>query len=120
MDVRELQIGDWVKNDFGEIQRVVELRQDTVMLSYNDLFGYDKIEPVALTSEILEKNDWTYDGIYSYALWEDFMLEFYHHEGKFRVLWRDREVFCSMKGINYVHNFQHWLRLCGIDLDIQL
>ena len=58
MNHKDLMIGDWVKNDLGEIQEVVELREIGAMLYYNDFYSYDEIEPIPLTPEILEKNGW--------------------------------------------------------------
>ena len=56
MRAEDLQIGDWVRNDLGETQRVVELREEGAMLFYNDIYQYGDIQPIPLTPEILEKN----------------------------------------------------------------
>lgn len=101
-------------------------------------FSIDCVEPVPLTPEILEKNGWSHsqlhgsygrkgmridgppyeelpDGIKNlldFAQWsidEEFqyhLLEIYMWRGSIR-LW-----------VNYVHELQHALRLCGIDKEI--
>ena len=56
MNKESLMKGDWVKTDLGEIQQVVEIREDCVMLFYNDLYKYEDIEPIKITEDILKKN----------------------------------------------------------------
>ena len=43
MKANELMRGDWVRNDLGEIQRIEEIREEDVMLSYNDYYCYDEL-----------------------------------------------------------------------------
>jgi len=119
MKANELMIGDWVENDFGEIQKVVELREIGAMLSYNDIYSYDEIEPIPLTPEILKKNGWKYNK--DYWMWDNDDACFLSLiEGKDRnaFWWGNPSIIVCP--INYVHELQHALRLCGIDLEIQL
>jgi len=56
MKATELMIGDWVYNTHNrQPEQVFEIMEHMVMLAYNDLYGYDEIEPIPLTSEILEQ-----------------------------------------------------------------
>ena len=55
-----LQLGDWVLNEFGEIQQVREIREDKVMLDYRDLYDYSDIDPIPLTAKVLESNGFRY------------------------------------------------------------
>lgn len=76
--------------------------------------------PIPLTQEILEKNGWEKGGYeemvnitdeYSFALQKGV-------DGKNAWWW---ELFSSpIRPINYVHELQHALRLCGIDKAIEL
>lgn len=56
MEMCDLMPQDWVRNDLGEIQQVVELRESGAMLAYNDIYPYDAIEPIPITADILQKN----------------------------------------------------------------
>ena len=120
-------VGDWVRNDLGEVQRVVEIREGSVMLFYNDMYNYDDIEPIPLTPEILEKNGWKVGTAYS-EIWIDkeqtIKLEFYHHLGSLRKIYihngGSEEVVFRCDAINYVHTLQHTLRLCGITKTIEV
>ena len=60
MEANELMKGDWVYNTHNQQpEQVVEIRERMVMLAYNDLYDYDEIEPIPLTGEILETNEFT-------------------------------------------------------------
>ena len=121
-------IGDWVRNDFGENQQIVEIRQDCVMLAYNDTFSLGKIEPIPLTSEILEKNGFerTGDG---WECCESKTLSLVIHELEEDETCFDiwiaepmdwKHLTYSLPLPKYVHELQHSLRLCGIDKTIEL
>ena len=56
MDKKDLMIVDWIMNDLNEIQRVEEIREECIMLAYNDFYTEDELEPIPITPEILEKN----------------------------------------------------------------
>lgn len=123
-------IGDWVCNDLGEFQQVTELREIGAMLYYNDIYPYDKLEPIPLTAEILEKN-----GFKSYSIivvgtrkmrwvsedtrtevtiWMDDTLPM---EIVKNVYYED-EVSYTLPFPGTVHELQHALRLCGINKEI--
>lgn len=113
MKANELMIGDWVN---------INLSPD----SHDNIFpthitidnlialerGYDvKIEPIPLTEAILKANGWevlsNYSGETYYSEDGEFGLDF--HNGKFRLIIRYRVVI-----IDYVHQLQHILHLCGL------
>ncbi len=125
MKANELMIGDWVRNDLGEYQTVVELRESGAMLAYNDIYPYDAIEPIPITPEILEKNFREYlPGInLMYQLKGPYFAM--NEEGNqwvFGLVKEDGEKSCRypLVKITYVHELQHALRLCGIDKEIVL
>ena len=115
MKAEGLMIGDWVMNTHNQKpEQVCEILERMVMLDYNDLYEYDEIEPISLTSEILEKNG--------------FVVESRDCHGKplqycelVDGLWIDisGENFFEGK-LEYVHQLQHALRLCGIEKEIEL
>lgn len=141
MKAEELMIGDWVRNDFGESQKVVELRESGAMLSYNDVYPYEELEPIPLTPEILEKNGfkksesdslsqtwaWAEKSEKIYGRWVQ--ITFYNKPIN-GVSYLTKIETCSQKGdgvdhihscdIESIHELQHALRLCGINLEIKI
>jgi len=87
---------------------------------------YDHIKPIPLTSESLEKNG------FGYIKEDESLKHFYPGEecycknmdlhigtNKKGAYWLN--YLCnSIYGIRYVHELQHALKLCGIDLEIKL
>ena len=119
MRAEDLQIGDWVRNDLGEIQQVVELREEGAMLSYNDIYQYDDIHPIPLTPEILEKNGLTLS-LYGEHFPEDkrYDLEISVIEGD--IYWTIECGYYGILRLRFVHELQHCLKLVGIKKDIVL
>jgi len=126
--VTELMINDWVSiNDSNykvkniKKKGVIKLYEDTQWGEHEIDFNTDSLEdvlqPIPLTEEILEKNGYKRgllireykisDGLH-YDL-EGGLLLFGHEYGT--VL----EIKC-----NYVHEFQHLLKLCKIEKEIVL
>lgn len=124
MKANELMIGDWVRNDLGEYQTVVELRESGAMLAYNDIYPYDAIEPIPITPEILEKNFGSaLNGCYFEG---DEFYELMIHEvndGTW-IIKHDNIEFSNIPRqqvmVSYVHELQHALRICGIEKEIDL
>ena len=122
MKAEDLMVGDLLTfdecvhdKDFP-IMRVDGILPDTLFVQINDSegddeVGYDDIVGIPLTPEILEKNGW--------ALWE--IEGEYRQKDAFAVYGR-KAPFAVFDGIeiNYVHELQHALRLCGIDIEIKL
>lgn len=131
MKANELMIGDWVmrKQCFGEnanlitdVYRVDAITKEDLYLREEDK-GYiskyynPEIVPIPLDSDILNKNfpDTRY-GVY--WCWDDYRSE---NTGEtwyeIRIV-KDGEE--TTIGLRYVHEFQHLLRLCGIEKEIEL
>lgn len=109
-------IGDWVLYG-GKSVKILQLSNGQ---------EYKGIQPIPLTSEILEKNGFSGEGYnmgvigfhtdpipevkdgYEVFIWKDMCLEIKHG-------------FTHLKRYTfYVHELQHALRLCGINLEIKV
>lgn len=124
----ELMLGDWVLvnsipmqiqaiNDIdGEIMAGDEL----YCLIEDRVHSEDKIEPIPLTAELLEKNGFQYYhknyASLSYGHPLQIAMDRWPDENGLNGLWR----IGSIIEIRYVHELQHALRLCGIDKEIVL
>ena len=104
MKPNELVIGDWVRCG-KRYMKVTQLAED---------MDCDDIDPIPITPEILEKNGFVKESrenhgnnlqycILTDGLWIDISGENFF-EGK----------------LEYVHQLQHALRLCGIEIEIVL
>ena len=118
MKATDLMIGDWVRvKGYLDYNKVQEIARDNSMQWYISfacsatLFRAYEFEPVPLTPEILEKNGWKNDG-----LWYEYI------DDKATI----KSCLPDMRGIingveikefqcKYVHQYQHLLRLCGLD-----
>ena len=137
MKKEELMIGDWVYNAHNrQNEQVAEIGSGLVMLEYNDLYEYDEIEPIPMTSELLEKKGFKrvpQPGCVNPYHW---MLEKYEEETEgllyrikayktpFRGMYvsidnhADCETINFGKQIEHVHELQHAFRLCNIGIDL--
>ena len=111
MKVTDLMIGDFVKcreQDCGghRVDYISEM-DDEVGVD-GEILDLNMIFPIPLTPEILEKNGFGFGGGYIYKLDDSQMVIEYSYG--FLFGW----VFCHKKQLNYVHELQHVLRLCGI------
>lgn len=133
MEISDLTIGDWVYDDYGKPYKIksIGLLGNTdelfVMLDYNDLYQLNYIEPIPLTAEILEKNGF----VNCHTIGEKFELRFYLDKNKYQVIsYYLSTIELSIKTdysyslsptiyllrIKYVHELQHALRLCGLNV----
>ena len=122
METKELMIGDWVKNCYGEKKRVEQILSSRVMLAYNDVYYIGGIEPIPLTEKILKKNGFSKldnIGTYFHGILED--SRYYEIEINLinNMLWINRMWF-KANNIHYVHELQHALRMCKIEKEIEL
>ena len=141
MKKEELMIGDWVYNTHNrQAEQVQEIGSGLVMLDYNDLYEYDEIEPIALTAEILEQNGFglneTREDTPRYVWFGEsnrndtiVSVSFYeppvHGVKALTKIDTDCSHGCGVNNVHncdieYVHELQHALRLCGIEKDIKL
>lgn len=138
MKATELMVGNWVLiNGTPRKIQAVDGVDDEIMandelytLAEDRYHSEDKVEGVPITPEILEKN-----GFLKQAgeIWEfDIFLE----DKKFvsMIVWRRDYVTpnlsvrsftlqygsYSRRNVNYVHELQNALRLCGIEKEIEL
>ena len=130
MEATELMVDDWVYNTHNrKPEQVCEIREHMVMLAYNDLYGYDEIEPIPLTPEILEKNGFVksvnirdappYDNNIYYSIIQDGNTIFWGW-------WQPDNVLLiptystGFITLNNTHELQHALKLCRIEKEIIL
>lgn len=109
MKATELMIGDWVYNSY---------HKKNIKWNYSEMFcpngipviGRD-LEPIPLTTEILEKNGWEHNGSFMDKRTDE--NTFFSWSDKFGAeLYQNNYYMCYCK---YVHTLQHALRLCGFD-----
>lgn len=133
MKATELMIGDWVKiKGHLDYDKVQEIARDENMQWYISfacsatLFRAYEFESISLTPEILEKNGFEmfkYDGwVHYYRIFGNSAIPFVLHSmigGE--MLSQEVDIFststdtnCGIE-INYVHELQHALRLCGLN-----
>ncbi len=125
MKTIELMIGDWVMfNNPLKVQHIYNNGYDDVVAEIieegiNDEGEYEKIRdvpstycsPIPLTPEILEKNGWK-----ETQYWHEYQ------DGKNTIQCCLSDMRGRINGIEighfkceYVHQYQHLLRLCGLD-----
>lgn len=100
MKATELQINDWVYSSFFGKTRVTSLKEHVgygwVMTSESENWKSDaSLSPIPLTAEIWEKNG--------------------HGQDMPRLSFAISETGWCGCDINYVHEYQHALRLCGLN-----
>ena len=119
MKANELMIGDWIEPHQCRIPtvyaRVEGIYPDGITIDKAErVFSFDEIHPIPLTPEILEKNGFSDESRHCHGeplrycvlvdgLWIDINGKNYF-EGK----------------LEYVHQLQHALRICGIEKEIEL
>ena len=90
----------------------------------------DRLTPIPITAEILEKNGWSSDGMYAtLRIDEHRHLEYYYHEHRLRKYycgvdeWQNHAKVTDITFAVHcysVHQLQHALRLAGVDKEINL
>ena len=128
MDAGTIMVGDWVKFPTSDLcHKVYGLQGKSVKIDKKYWHKADKLEPVPLTAEILEKNGFELrpiapEGEKKYVFLPDnsMLLE---------IGFLDRhDIWCDAHGyfknfhgyIRYVHELQHVMRLCGIEKEITI
>lgn len=129
MDITELMIDDWVKpfgSHKGVYAKVTSIGSDVIELittGGNPHHAIENtIEPILLTNEILEKNGFKQTDIKEWTYSDSFLI--------INIEWDvfPENVVCRIETaihsinivINYVHELQHALKLCGINKTIEL
>lgn len=134
MEAKELMIGDWVatldstreKVVFAQVDAIEEGKRSVLVTRdcSNWFVDIDWIEPIPLTIEHLEKNGATYNiGLEIYSL-DGLLLSYDESQSNFDMgtvcYGLSGEEFVYVTTIDYVHQLQHALQLCGIEKDIIL
>lgn len=116
MNGEGLSIGDWVSYRGKMPCKVLETRENLALIDNGTrqkwAVEYSKLEPIPITAKILEKNGFEY---YSEDAW---VLSWAH----------DFILVCEVGGVRYnsrikvchVHQLQHLLLLCGIEINFEL
>lgn len=119
MKCEELQIGDWIQNKNGDPMQIIKVGKGFVHTNIIDDDGfsyvfcdeYNQPEGIPLTKETLEKNGWK-----ETQYWHEYQ------DGKNTIQCCLPELRGKINGIEvehfrceYVHQYQHLLRLCGLD-----
>lgn len=129
MKVTDLMIGDILKwkeqpgfndEDRNMVLRVKRIYDDSIKIDGRfELYHISLFEPISLVPEILEKNGWVYIAedkvFYSEKLKGELPWIYYITDGSNEVF--RMQDFCNLQ---YVHQLQHALRLCGIEKEIVL
>lgn len=139
MKATELMVGDWVycegqpTPDNVTIETITE---DGVWFNgpnYEGAASYDRIFPIPITPEILEKNGFENISDHTLKGCDTFRLDVEQRGFEYCVTIKLKDYFklqsyddrwytlCEMEfGCHNVHELQHALRLCGIDKEIVL
>lgn len=116
MKSNEIMIGDWVHH------YMAEYCQEDVQISREDMYDLcsepdgedDRLRPIPLTEEILEKNGIPTNGDpFIFKEDKDCCLELTYENGE--LLWTINIAEYAIISFIYVHEFQHALRLCGLN-----
>lgn len=114
MKANELMIGDWVLYNETR-QQVLEISgiDDEVYLETDELVHQSEIQPIPLTPEILEKNLATEPQIAWCVGW--------NKKDDIHVEIKREDLNAAFYGVvDYIHQLQHALRLCGIEKEMIL
>lgn len=128
MEARDLMVGDWVL-DGNHIAQVVSVTCDGIIgTTFNESSNIEVVEPIPLTSEILEKNGWVYNNEVDKFFPQTWvggglMLQGADDCG-YRIVvtsdYDDEDTNDTPFIILYVHELQMALRLCKVNKEIVL
>lgn len=126
MKANELMIGDWVtvrrpSNRREKVRVKSVIGNGTIEAKTKDglvVFGELAVEPIPLTVEILEKNGFERSKVFVEWKYED--DDVYMIYKPFPYLKIQMEECNIAFPCEYVHELQHALRLCGIEIEIKL
>jgi len=120
MKAKDLMVGDYVYRP-DCYTKVKEVRENGILeLDYlRSLIGFNELEPIPLTPDILEKNDFRGDESGRWELLdrftEDKLIILYEIANGFTLSTEGLDI-----GIQYVHELQHLFSLFGMDKEIVL
>ena len=124
MKATELMIGDWVaQKHSGLLLKVSEFRPPYIIADGEDgQFHEDTLEPILLTSEILEQNGFYHERNIGYVYDDseyEVIVDLWNNS--YRILY-NRDVMINIQCFSnvFVHELQHALRLCNVDKEITI
>ena len=133
--LNNLMVGDWVKTNPSCGKLAYDVKPSIAMVSeigfsnsdgmrvsfvgVKGLYYDDELEPIPLTDEILEKNGFKKNNFNQYVLGKSDLGEEIYFELGFVQL-RYPNSYYSILSCGYVHEFQHILKIFGIEKDIEL
>ncbi len=123
MEAKELMVGDWVSVSDTQMQVAcitkVGFRHENGGVYFH---SYEKVKPIPLTAEILEKNGFRKYNEYEYRLEYPEMIVSISEEPTTFYLYIESMAYTLTieMCIDYVHELQHALRLCGIEREIEI
>lgn len=124
MKANELMIGDWVYDTILKGNtRVENLSLAGIKGDFHEnVYNENTFEPIPLTPEILEKNEWRcFNTYYKYTHpIAPFDIRQQIDGGYAIEVDADEYGIATILYIQYVHELQHALRLCGIEKEIEL
>lgn len=126
MEITDLMIGDWVNiKDYPTIAQPMQVKKEHFVRSLVEF------EPIPITPEILEKNGYSYNE--TRDVWELIPNDgfgicrdeddncFYFCLGIFDAFNSYSDItYHYITKVEYVHELQHALKLCGIEKEIIL
>lgn len=124
LKVTDLMVGDWVIS-IGAPHKIVGVRTDMlephIKTDMSDTWYEegieDLLEPIPLTQEILEKNGLAND-LYGCHFKEDEYMALEISSEEEGIYWTINYNEYGILKLQYVHELQHALKLCGIDKEI--
>ena len=126
MDVKDLMIGDWIEDGYKKAQ-VTSITCDGIVETTAAISNIEVVDPIPLTENILVKNGFEKnhndeapaEECYFYRLFAKpcgwFDIDAFGLEEELGAEFTYHDI-----NINYVHELQHLLRLCGVDKEIEL
>ncbi len=129
MNAKDLMIGDWVirRGVPEEYMRLYDMKA-SAGIAYLDQDGrgiaekFENIESIPLTKEILYKNGFEGDICLWINVGDDKILEYYPFECRLSLWYgegKNQEILFKCQCFS-VHEFQHALKMCGIEKEIVL
>lgn len=124
MKAEDLMVGDWYWWEAEGKKYPLQVTKDTFKLSDEDISNF---QPIPLTTEILEKNGFR-DTSFECHKKQHYIVDtsehilHYHTNLNSFSIYKKEEVLCCFlqNNVQYVHELQHALKLCGINKEITL
>ena len=124
---KDLMVGDYIANRNGSPMQIVAVDEDNAYACagneerpwiFGDNEGYEP-QPIILTPEILEKNGFVFDSdfwIIANPRYNNVrMVAYYSTDDYAADAFLGHWAFDENYAIDYVHELQHALRLCGLN-----